>query len=58
MKRYQVRLTDEAEQDLIDIYRYVSNRDTVGATDNLIDELETLCSALSTTPHSGHIRPE
>jgi toxin ParE1/3/4 len=55
VKRYQVRRTDEAEQDLINIYRYLSSRDSIGATDNLFDELETLCSALSTMPQRGHI---
>ena len=62
MKRYQVRLTDEAEQDLIDIYRYVAryvaSHDSIGAADNLIDELETLCSALSSMPQRGHIPPK
>ncbi len=58
VKRYQVRLTDEAEQDLIDIYRHVASDDSIGAADYLIDELETLCSALSTTPQRGDIPPE
>ena len=58
MKRYRVRLTDEAEQDLIDIYRYVASHDSIGAADYLLNELETLCSTLSTMPQRGHIAPE
>ncbi len=29
MKRYRVRLTEDAEQDLIDIYRYIALHDSV-----------------------------
>ncbi len=58
MKRYHVRLTDEAEQDLIDIYRYVASHDSVEAADYLLDELDTLCSTLSAMPQRGHIPPE
>ena len=58
MKRYRVRLTDEAELDLVDIYRYVTDNDSVAAADNLLDALERLCAALSELPQRGHIPPE
>ena len=58
MKRYRVRLTDEAELDLVDIYRHVTDNDSVAAADYLLDELERLCSALSDLPQRGHIPPE
>ncbi len=58
MKRYRVRLADEAAQDLIDIYRDVAGHDSVEAADDLLDELETPCTTLSAMPQRGHIPPE
>jgi toxin ParE1/3/4 len=58
VKQYRVRLTDEAELDLVDIYRYVAEIDSIAAANHLLDELERLCSALSDLPQRGHIPPE
>ena len=58
MKRFRVRVVDEAEHDLVDIYRYVALHDSVEAADHLLDELEKLCTSLSMTPQRGHIPPE
>ncbi len=58
MKQYRVRLANEAEQDLVDIYRYVATHDSVESADYLLDELETLCSRLSSSPQRGHVPPE
>ena len=55
MKQYRVRLTDEAELDLVDIYSYVNDNDSIAAADYLLDELERLCSALSDLPQLGHM---
>ena len=58
MKQYRVRLADEAQRDLIDVYRYVATHDSVEAADYLLDELETLCAKLSSLPQRGHVPPE
>ena len=58
MKQYRVRLADVVVQDLIDTYRYVATYDSVEAADYLLDELESLCSKLSSSPQRGHIPPE
>jgi len=58
VKQYRVRLANEAEQDLVDIYRYVATHDSVESADYLLDELETLCSRLSSSPQRGHVPPE
>lgn len=58
MKQYRVRLTDEAELDLVDIYRYVTDNDSIAAADNLLDQLERLCSAPSDLPQRGNMPPE
>ena len=58
MKQYRVRLADEAQRDLIDVYRYVATQDSVESAGYLLDELETLCAKLSSFPQRGHVPPE
>ena len=58
MKRYRVRLTEDAEQDLIDIYRYIALQDSVENADYVLDQLESLCSRLTELPERGHAPPE
>ena len=58
MKQYRVRLTEDAEQDLIDIYRYISIHDTEQNADYVLDQLESLCSRLTELPERGHVPPE
>lgn len=58
MKRYRVQLAEDAEQDLIDIYRYVAIHDSVEKATYLLDRLESLCSRLAGLPKRGHVLPE
>lgn len=58
MKHYCVRLAEDAEQDLIDIYRYIALHDCVENADYVLDQLESLCSRLTDLPERGHIPPE
>ena len=58
MKPYRVRLAEDAELDLIDIYSYISLQDSVENADYVLDQLETLCSRLTELPERGHIPPE
>jgi len=58
MKRYRVRLTEDAEQDLIDIYRYVATQDSIEKADYVLDQLQSLCSDLDEMPQRGHLPPE
>jgi toxin ParE1/3/4 len=58
VKRYRVRVTEEAERDLIDIYRYVAIHDSVEKAAHVLDHLEPLCSSLAELPLRGHIPPE
>ncbi len=58
MKRYRVRLAEEAEQDLIDIYHYVTTHDAVEKAAYVLDQLEALCARLSELPQRGHVPPE
>ena len=58
MKRYRVRLAEDAEQDLIDIYRYIAHQDSLESADYVLDQLESLCSRLAELPERGHVPPE
>jgi toxin ParE1/3/4 len=58
VRRYRVRLTEDAEQDLIDIYRYIARHDSLEDADYVLDQLESLCSRLTELPERGHVPPE
>ena len=58
MKHYRALLTEDAELDLIDLYRYIARQDSVQNADYVIDELEALCSRLSELPDRGHVPAE
>ena len=54
MKRYRVRLAEDAEHDLIDIYRYIALNDSVEKAAYVLDQLESLCARLTELPERGH----
>ena len=56
--KFQVRLTEEAERDLLEIWDYVAWNDTPEDADDLIDNLEQTSEKLSTLPNRGHVPPE
>ncbi len=58
MKRYRVRVIEDAEQDLIDIYTYVAASDSGEKAEHLLDRLQTLCLSLDKLATRGHIPPE
>jgi toxin ParE1/3/4 len=58
VKHYRVRLSEEAEQDLIDIYGYVAHHDSAEKAAYLLNQLETLCARLTELPKRGHVPPE
>lgn len=58
MRRYRVRIIEDAEQDLIDIYTYVAANDSVEKADYLLEQLESLCLSLDKLPDRGHVPPE
>ena len=58
MKPYRVRLAEDAEQDLIDIFRYIALHDSVEKADYVLAQLEALCSRLTELPERGHVPPE
>jgi toxin ParE1/3/4 len=58
VKRYRERISDEAEADIFDIYRFIATEDSVERADYILEELETLCSGLAASPSRGHVPPE
>ncbi len=58
MKNYRVRIVEDAEQDLVDIYRYIVLNDCIENADHVLNQLESLCSRLTNLPERGHIPPE
>ena len=58
MKRYQVRLTEELEADLIDQFEYIARKDSVVNAFHVLDELDNLILSLEHHPERGHYPPE
>lgn len=53
-----VNMISEAEQDLLDIYRYVFLNDSKERAEDLLRKLEETCQSLKQFPGRGHIPPE
>ena len=58
MKAYRVRIIEDAEQDLIDIYTYVAASESVERANDLLRQLEALCRGLVRLATRGHVPPE
>ncbi len=58
MKRYKVRITIDAEEDLIDLYEYIAKKDCVKNVDYVLSEIEKLIISLDENPLGGHPPPE
>lgn len=58
MKKYQVRLTSEAEKDIEDIYDYIAKKDSVQNALYVLDKLEQMIFALDNNPERGHYPAE
>ena len=55
---FSVYLVSDAEEDLFDIYRYVTYNDSIDRANSLIEKLKTVILKLETMPHRGHTPPE
>lgn len=56
--RVRVYLVADAERDLLDIYRYVAQNDSIEKADRLLENLEKTIMKLETMPLRGHFPPE
>jgi len=55
---YPVYLLSGAQQDLLELHKYVAVHDSVRKADRLIDNLYKACSRLKTMPDRGRVPPE
>lgn len=58
MKRYHVRLTDEVEYDLVDLFEYIARKDSIDNAWSVLEKLGTLILSLDQQPERGHYPPE
>ncbi|NIS09859.1 MAG: type II toxin-antitoxin system RelE/ParE family toxin [Candidatus Dadabacteria bacterium] len=56
--KYQVHITEDADQDLRGIYRYIARNDSKSKAKKLFGKIEETCLSLSSLPKRGHIPPE
>jgi len=54
LKRYQVRLTYEAERDLVDLFEYIARKDSVDNAYYVLEKLDTLILSLDQQSERGH----
>ena len=58
MKRYPIRLTTEAEYDLLDLFEYIARKDSIDNAWCVLEKLDTLILSLDQHPERGHYPPE
>ncbi len=56
--KFAVYLVADAERDLLEIYHYIAQNDSVEKADRLVDHLEKTILKLETVPFRRHIPPE
>ncbi|WP_454858713.1 type II toxin-antitoxin system RelE/ParE family toxin [Rhizobium binxianense] len=55
---YRVLFSEDAEQDIEDLYRFVAARDGVEIAERILNELETAALSLSDLPDRGTVPKE
>ncbi|MBT9139366.1 MAG: hypothetical protein DDT31_01950 [Syntrophomonadaceae bacterium] len=56
--KYKVHLVEDAELDILEIYSYVAQNDSVEKADRLLDNIERTIMKLKSLPERGHFPPE
>jgi toxin ParE1/3/4 len=56
--KYRVHVVRDAEEDMLDIWRYVVLSGSPGNAERLLDEFEHVIMSLENMPERGHIPPE
>ncbi len=51
-------MVSDAEEDILEIYKYASRNDSIQRAENLYQKLEETCLSLTEFPNRGHIPPE
>ena len=58
MKKFDIFIVEEAENDIIDIYEYIVFNDSVFNAEKILLRIEEECEKLSAMPFRGRIVPE
>lgn len=58
MKLYTVRLTNEVEYDLIDLFEYIAKKDSIESAYYVLDKIDSLILSLDQQPERGHYPSE
>lgn len=55
---YGVAIIDQAQADILGIYKYILEHDSAEAADHVFEKLEELCYGLDRLAERGHAPPE
>ena len=55
---YKVNILIDAEEDILELYRYVTIHDSETNAEYLLSKIEETCLSLTSYPNKGHIPPE
>ena len=58
MKKYRIRITSPAEHDILDLFDYISRKDSIENAEYVLREIEVLIVSLDTNPVRGHFPEE
>jgi toxin ParE1/3/4 len=58
LKKYRIRITSPAEHDILDLFDYISTKDSAESAEYVLRELEELVLSLDTNPERGHYPKE
>ena len=53
MISYKIRITDEAEKDLVDLFEYIARKDIMENAYHVLDNIELLILSLEKNPQRG-----
>lgn len=56
--KYSVYFIADAEDDLMEIYKYIARNDSVDKADYVLNKLEGTCVSLECNAHRGHVPSE
>jgi len=55
---YSVFLIEEAQADILEIYKYILEHDSAQSAHYVFSKIEKLCYSLDQLPERGHVPPE
>jgi toxin ParE1/3/4 len=55
---FKVFLITDAEQDILELYKYISSLDSIEKAEYVLKNIEKKCLTLNTFPNRGHYPPE